>query len=101
LFTSNLHQVRETKAEIIEQGSFKEYLADNKVVFLGDGSIKCKGLIDHPNAVFSDHFYPSAIHMGVSAFHAFQKKHFEDVAYFEPYYLKDFIPGIPKVKGLS
>jgi tRNA threonylcarbamoyladenosine biosynthesis protein TsaB len=101
LYNFHLEEVRETKAEIIEKDSFAEYLADKTVIFLGDGSVKCKGLIDHPNAVFSDHLYPSAIHMGALAFHAFQNNNFEDVAYFEPYYLKDFIPGIPKVKGLG
>jgi tRNA threonylcarbamoyladenosine biosynthesis protein TsaB len=101
LYNSGLEQIREIKAEIIEQDSFVEYLADNKVVFFGDGSIKCRELIDHPNAVFSDPLYPSAIHMGGLAFHAFQNNNFEDAAYFEPYYLKDFIPGVPKVKGLG
>jgi len=100
LFNSNLEQVREIKAEIIEKGSFTEYLDNGPVVFLGDGSLKCKGLIDHSNAVYSDHLYPSAAHMGALVFKAFQKRNFEDVAYFEPFYLKDFIPGIPKVKGL-
>ena len=55
LFNSNLEQVREIKAEIIEKDSFAEYLDGGNVVFLGDGSLKCKGLIDHKNAVYSDH----------------------------------------------
>jgi tRNA threonylcarbamoyladenosine biosynthesis protein TsaB len=100
LFDPRLRQVRETKAEIIEKNSFHEWLEQNTVVFFGDGAAKCKEIIDHPNAVFYDQFYPSAQNMAAVAASAFQNKHFEDVAYFEPYYLKDFIPGIPKVKGL-
>ncbi len=76
LFNSNLEQVREIKAEIIEKDSFAEYLDDGNVVFLGDGSLKCKGLIDHTNAVYSDHLYPSAAHMGALAFKCISEKKF-------------------------
>jgi tRNA threonylcarbamoyladenosine biosynthesis protein TsaB len=100
-FDSGLNQVRETKAEIIEKDSFIEILKLNTVVFFGDGATKCKGIIDHPNAIFLDDIFPSAQNMVNTAFDAYQNKQFEDVAYFEPYYLKDFIPGIPKVKGLQ
>ncbi len=100
IYDSAVEQVRETRAEILREDSFTEYLEKNTVVFLGDGSLKCRNLIHHQNAVFSDILYPSAIYMAELAFDAFQKKSFEDVAYFEPFYLKDFIPGVPKVKGL-
>jgi tRNA threonylcarbamoyladenosine biosynthesis protein TsaB len=100
LFDSNLHQVRETKAEIIETGSFAQSLEKNTILFFGDGASKCREMIDHPNAIFYDAIFPSAQNMADAAFDAYRNKQFENVAYFEPYYLKDFIPGIPKVKGL-
>ncbi len=101
IFDSGLHVIRETKAEILEATSYADYLKDNTVVFLGDGSLKFKDLMEHPHAVFSALFYPSATDMAALVYEAYQKKSFEDVAYFEPYYLKDFIPGVPKVKGLQ
>jgi tRNA threonylcarbamoyladenosine biosynthesis protein TsaB len=101
LYNSDLEQVREIKAEIIEKESFAEYLKKGSVVFLGDGSLKCKGIINHLNAIYSGHLYPSATHMVLLASKSFQKLQYEDVAYFEPFYLKDFIPGVPKVKGLQ
>jgi tRNA threonylcarbamoyladenosine biosynthesis protein TsaB len=72
------------------------------VWFFGDGADKCKAVLgSHPNARFIDDFKLSASYMVGLAEEKFNRKEFEDVVYFEPYYLKDFIPGIPKVKGLS
>lgn len=101
IYDENLKQVRETRAEIISIGSFSGELENNKVIFFGDGAAKCSGIINHPNAVFHHDVFPSAANMIRLALDAYQNKQFEDVAYFEPYYLKDFIPGIPKVKGLT
>jgi tRNA threonylcarbamoyladenosine biosynthesis protein TsaB len=101
LFDANINLVREIKAEIIEETSFTEILETANVVFFGDGSEKCKAVIQHSHAIFLDDVFPSAPNMAVIVHEAFQKELFEDVAYFEPYYLKDFIPGIPKVKGLQ
>ncbi len=100
IYDKNLKQVRETKAEIITTDSFSKELETNRMVFFGDGAAKCKDIIVHSNAVFYDDIFPSAQNMINLAYAAFQNRQFEDVAYFEPYYLKDFIPGIPKVKGL-
>ncbi len=100
-FDINNHEVRETKAEIIEPDSFQTYLESNKVIFFGDGADKCKEVIQHPNAVFLDNEFPSAKNMAGIALEKFNKQQFEDVAYFEPFYLKDFIAGAPKVKGLK
>lgn len=101
LFDENMNEVRETKAEIIEPDSFQTYLDSNQVFFFGDGSDKCKEVIKHSNAVFLDDIFPTAANMMHIAFDKFQNQQFEDVAYFEPFYLKDFIAGIPKVKGLK
>lgn len=100
LFDLSGKQIRETLAEIITAESFSSYLDQRKIVFCGDGASKCKEVINHHNAIFKDDFMPSAAHMATFAAQRFSKGVFEDVAYFEPFYLKDFIAGIPKVKGL-
>jgi len=101
LFDQGLHPVREIRAEIITEDSFREELRDHTIVFAGDGASKCKPLLqNHPNAVFRDDFSPSAQFMISLAEEKFRRRQFENTAYFEPFYLKDFIPGVPKVKGL-
>ena len=97
VYDENNEQVREIKAEIIEENSFSEYLETNKVYFLGDGAHKCKELITHKNAVFIDDKYPSAKEMAQLSFDKYKKNDIENVAYFEPFYLKDFIV-IPEKK---
>ena len=101
LYDKNNREVRETKAEIIEPDSFQTYLETNKVIFFGDGATKCKEVIQHQNAVFMEDIFPSATNMISIAIDKFKNQLFEDVAYFEPFYLKDFIAGVPKVKGLK
>ena len=101
VFDQQNKEVRETKAEIIEGNSFKTYLDSNDVIFFGDGSDKCKEMIRHTNAIFLDGIFPSATNMMTIAFDKFQNHQFEDVAYFEPFYLKDFVAGVSKVKGLK
>ncbi|MFO7614854.1 MAG: tRNA (adenosine(37)-N6)-threonylcarbamoyltransferase complex dimerization subunit type 1 TsaB [Bacteroidales bacterium] len=102
LYDQGLHPVREILAEIITEESFTEELRDHTVVFAGDGAAKCKPLLqNHPNAVFLDDFRPSAKFMIPLAEEKFRRQQFENTAYFEPFYLKDFIPGIPRVKGLA
>ena len=101
IFDNNTREVRETKAEIIEPDSFAEYLTNHKMIFFGDGAPKCRDIITHPNAVFYDDINPSAANMAEIAKEKFKGKQFENVAYFEPFYLKEFIAGIPRVKGLK
>lgn len=101
LFDKSNREIRETKAEIIEPDAFQTYLVSNKVVFFGDGADKCKEVIQHSNAVFLENVFPSAKNMAGIALDKFNKQQFEDVAYFEPFYLKDFVAGIPRVKGLK
>jgi tRNA threonylcarbamoyladenosine biosynthesis protein TsaB len=90
------NEVRETKAEIIDKESFAGLLEQGKVCFLGDGAEKCEELIRHSNAEFIKGKYPSAKEMAVLANEKFNKTDFEDLAYFEPFYLKDFVAGKPK-----
>lgn len=91
IYSKNYEKLQKTKAEIINENSFIEYLQKNKVCFIGDGAEKCKEIIKHKNAFFIDDKLPSAKEMGVLSFKKYLKKSFEDVAYFEPFYLKDFI----------
>lgn len=97
IFDKNHHQIREIKAEIIDENSFAEYLKTGKVYFLGDGSQKCKEVITHKNAVFVDDKFPSSIEMAQLSFDKYKKSDIENVAYFEPFYLKDFVV-IPEKK---
>ena len=102
IFDDKGNKIRETRAEIIEENSFREFLSENKVVFAGDGALKCRNLIEnHPNAIFSDDFQASAKFMVTLSEKIFSRRKFENLAYFEPYYLKDFIAGKPRVKGLK
>jgi tRNA threonylcarbamoyladenosine biosynthesis protein TsaB len=101
LFDADLNTIMDTKAMIIDADSFSDRLSEQPVVFAGDGAEKCKELLgDHANAVFLDDFLPSATHMAQLSEQKFNNEGFEDVAYFEPFYLKDFVAGVPKVKGL-
>lgn len=90
-------QIRETKAEIIDEHSFSDYLSEGEVRFIGDGAAKCKDIIKNVNAIFTtDVNFPSAKELAFLANEKYKKGDFEDVAYFEPYYLKDFVTTKPK-----
>jgi tRNA threonylcarbamoyladenosine biosynthesis protein TsaB len=97
VFNKDREQIRKIKAEIIHATSFSEELAKGSVYFLGDGSQKCKETITHKNAVFVDDKFPSSKEMALLSFLKYKKNDTEDVAYFEPFYLKDFVV-IPEKK---
>jgi tRNA threonylcarbamoyladenosine biosynthesis protein TsaB len=101
VFRFDLNEERSTIAEIIDENSFSQYLAEGKVVFCGDGASKCVEILKHPNSIFLPEILPSALGMPDLAYSKFQSKEFEDLAYFEPFYLKDFVAGKPRVKGLT
>ncbi|WP_299672947.1 tRNA (adenosine(37)-N6)-threonylcarbamoyltransferase complex dimerization subunit type 1 TsaB [uncultured Tenacibaculum sp.] len=90
VFTNSKEQIREVKAEVIDENSFKEY-TDKKVYLLGDGSDKCKEILNHPNFVFVEDKHPSSVQMAELSYAKYKKNDIEDVAYFEPFYLKDFM----------
>jgi tRNA threonylcarbamoyladenosine biosynthesis protein TsaB len=101
LYDSKLNILSDTKAEIVTEESYTELLDKQKICFLGSGAEKCKNVIHHPNASFINDIYPLASDMcGISS-GKFREGKFEDVAYFEPFYLKDFIAKISKNKVLS
>ncbi|MBJ2176078.1 tRNA (adenosine(37)-N6)-threonylcarbamoyltransferase complex dimerization subunit type 1 TsaB [Aureibaculum sp. A20] len=91
VYNHNHNQIREIKAEVITENSFSEYLSKGKVYFLGDGADKCKSILKNDNAIFLDGYFPSAKQMAQLSFDKYKKSDTEDVAYFEPFYLKDFM----------
>lgn len=91
VYDSTYKQMRAIQAEILEENSFKTFLEQGKVYFIGNGVEKTKQIIQHPNAVFIENKLPSAREMGILAFNKYKNNDFENVAYFEPFYLKDFI----------
>lgn len=84
-------RIENTKAMVVDAETYDNYLNTKKVVFLGDAVLKIKEIIQHKNAIFIDDAFPSAREMVRLSYEKFLQKNFEDVAYFEPYYLKDFI----------
>ncbi len=101
LFSRQGEFASETIAEIINEHSFENILANQIVYFFGNGSNKCSGIITHPNARFIPGLNPSAQDMIALSQQLYQKKEFKDVAYFEPFYLKDFVATTPKNKVLG
>ncbi len=97
IFTPDGKQVSPTVAQIIDADSFKDQLAEGPVLFIGDGADKCKDTLTCPNARFTQ-CCPKAASMMHPALEALEAKEFEDVAYFEPFYLKEFITTVSKKK---
>ena len=97
VFTPDGEQLTETAPAIIDENSFAEYLAQGQCLFIGDGAGKCADVIKHPNAHFVQ-CHPQASAMLVPATKAYKEKRFEDVAYFEPFYLKEFVATVSKKK---
>lgn len=90
-------EVAPIEAKIVDETSFADELANNKVVFLGDGAEKCKEVLGaHPNAIFIDDKHPSAKELNALALEKLKANELENVAYFEPFYLKDFVATTPK-----
>ena len=96
LYDCPLQKIRNTEAVVITENSFSPYLDKQKIYFFGNGAEKCKNLLCSPNAVFIDGMHPLAGDMVVLSEQAYREKHFEDVAYFEPVYLKDFVATVPR-----
>lgn len=98
LISNHLLEIKQkTQAKIIESDSFSELLSEKKVLFFGNGAKKCKEIFKaQKNALFIDSFKPNAESVAFLAEKKYQKQAFEDLAYFEPYYLKDFVTKAPK-----
>ena len=93
--------IRDVEAEIINDQSFNNILEKGEVHFFGDGAEKCRSLIQHKNARFIENVFPSAKEMVAIAYDRFRNTLFEDVAYFEPFYLKDFVVTTSKKPIIS
>lgn len=96
VFDARYTPIRDTQAQILDPTSFETYLNKGLVYFIGNGVAKFKEICDHPNAVFIEEKLPSAKEMCALAYKKYKVSDLEDVAYFEPYYLKDFIAGVKK-----
>ena len=97
VFSPDGTQITETTPVIVDENSFAEYLEQGPVLFIGDGAGKCADVIKHPNAHFCQ-CHPKASSMLSPAIAAYKEKRFEDVAYFEPFYLKEFVATVSKKK---
>ena len=95
VYSAGGDRLTEVEARVIGPDAFAEYLEQGEVLFVGDGALKCQEVITHPNARFREAF-PLARHMARRAQEDFDAGKFQDVAYFEPFYLKDFIATVSK-----
>lgn len=91
-----LRSVRETAADIIDEHSYAAFLEQRPIYFFGNGAAKCMEKLQHPNAHFVKDIHPLAKWMFPLAEKAFARGEFKDVAYFEPFYLKEFVASSPK-----
>lgn len=96
LFDRSLKTVRTTQADIVDETTYQSFLDEHPVYFFGNGAAKCMETIKHPNAHFIENIKPLAKWMFPLAEKRFLNEQYEDVAYFEPYYLKDFVAKHPK-----
>ena len=95
VYSGEGQRLTEVEAKVIGPDSFADYLEQGEVLFVGDGALKCRDIIGHPHARFQEAF-PLARHMAKAAQKAFDEGKFENLAYFEPFYLKDFIATVSK-----
>ena len=96
IYDRALKPVREISADIVTEETYKEHLDQRPVYFFGNGAQKCMETINHPNAHLIEGIEPLAKWMQPLAERRFLNEQFEDVAYFVPYYLKDFVAKLPK-----
>ncbi len=94
-------EIRPVSAEIIGENFLYELFDTHQIIFFGNGAGKCNGRINHKNAIFAGPSETSAQFMQAISEVKFKKQEFEDVAYFEPFYLKNFVATIPKDKILK
>lgn len=101
LYDASLSLLRETAAEVVTSDTYAAYLEKGRVCFFGNGAAKCRSVITSPQAFFLDEVYPEAARMAPLSQAAYQAGRFEDTAYFEPFYLKEFQATIAKNKVLN
>jgi tRNA threonylcarbamoyladenosine biosynthesis protein TsaB len=96
IYDSTGKTIKDIAAEIINEDSFSNIQESTEIILFGDGAAKCKEMIKRTNVYFADDFRISASHMHIPVIQAVKAHRFEDVAYFEPFYLKDFITSKPR-----
>lgn len=96
IYDRALQEVRPVQADVVDGDTYREYLDKGKVCFFGNGACKCLDTINHPNAVLVKGIEPLAEYMFPLAEKRMAEGRFEDVAYFVPFYLKDFVAKTPK-----
>jgi len=96
LFDENGTILKPISAEIIDESFLTNELCKYQIVYFGNGAEKCKSILNSPDAIFISNIKASASHMCELAWDAYNNNQFEDVAYFEPFYLKDFVATLPK-----
>ncbi len=101
LYDRELNTIEEVRPQVVEADTFNYVLDKHKVCFFGDGADKCKAVISHPNAIFIDNIRPDAMYMMPLAIKQLAEGKTEDTAYFEPFYLKEFVAAASHVKGLQ
>ncbi len=97
-YDNKAQQQREISADIIDENSFADALKNREIVFFGDGAEKCKSVLESNFGIFIDDVQASALGMIELSYEKFKHQQFEDVAYFEPFYLKDFVATTPQKK---
>jgi tRNA threonylcarbamoyladenosine biosynthesis protein TsaB len=101
IYNSTGEKLKEISAEVVTEDLFIDIPESQRIIFFGDGAKKCKDIINHKNAIFAEDFRNSAAHMQRPVVQAFNESKYENVAYFEPLYLKDFITSIPRKNVLG
>lgn len=91
VYDRSLKEVRPVQADVVTSETYQEYLNRGPVYFFGNGAQKCQAVIQHPNAHFIEGIHPLAKNMFPLAERSMHLKEFQDVAYFEPFYLKEFV----------
>lgn len=101
IYDLSLNPVKPVSADIIEADTYENFLREQSVLFFGNGAAKCRSVLTNPKALFLDKdINPLASDMLALAEKAFRERDFKDVAYFEPFYLKEFVATKPKHKVL-
>lgn len=96
IYTRGLKVVKPVSADLIDENSYHDLLKEHRIVFFGNGAAKCREVIRHPNAIFINDVDPLAKYMFPLAERKFLSGQTEDVAYFEPFYLKEFVATKPR-----
>ncbi len=101
IYDKKMNKIRDVSADIIDENSYLDFLSKGKVLFFGDGSEKCKQVIRSENSIFIENVFLSAVDMVSISERKFEKGEFENIAYFEPFYLKDFMATKAKNKVIK